>query len=81
MCLKIHVNWCICCGSILTTTHTTLPHGKALLTSLKVVVNKTLQGPVVQKVFNAIHRINRYPVDKYQQNKPRYPLDSFLSGG
>ena len=23
-----------------------------------------LQGPVVQKVDNAIHRINRYPVDK-----------------
>ena len=39
------------------------------------------QGPVVQKVYNAIHRINRYPVDKYRQNKPRYPLDSDLSGG
>ena len=39
------------------------------------------QGPVVQKVYNSIHRINRYPVDKYQQNKPRYPLDNDLSGG
>ena len=30
---------------------------------------------------NAIHRINRYPLDKYQRNKPRYPLDSDLSSG
>ena len=33
-----------------------------------------LQAPVVQKLDNAIHRINRYPVDKCWQNKPRYPL-------
>ena len=38
-------------------------------------------APVVQRLDNAIHRINRYPVDKYWQNKPRYPLDSDLSGG
>ena len=36
---------------------------------------------VVQRLDNAIHRINRYPVDKCWQNKPRYPLDSDLSGG
>ena len=35
---------------------------------------------VVQRVDNAIHRINRYPLDKCQQNKLRYPLDSDLSG-
>ena len=43
-------------------------------------VNKVL-APVVQKLDNAIHRINRYPADKCLQNKPRYPLDSDLSGG
>ena len=39
------------------------------------------QAPVVQRLDNAIHRINRYPADKCWQNKPRYPLDSDLSGG
>ena len=38
-------------------------------------------APVVQRVDNAIHRINRYPVGKCWQNKPRYPLDSDLSSG
>ena len=38
-------------------------------------------APVVQRLDNAIQRINHYPVDKYWQNKPRYPLDSDLSGG
>ena len=38
-------------------------------------------APVVQRLDNAIHRINCYPADKYRQNKPRYPLDSDLSGG
>jgi len=38
-------------------------------------------GPVVQKVDSAIHRINRYPVDKWYQNRVHYPLDSDLSGG
>ena len=38
-------------------------------------------APVVQRVDNAIHRINRYPADKCWQNKLRYPLDSDLSGG
>ena len=36
---------------------------------------------VVQRLDNAIHRINHYPVDKCEQNKPRYPLNSDLSGG
>ena len=31
--------------------------------------------PVVQRLDNAIHRINHYPVDKCEHNKPRYPLD------
>ena len=38
-------------------------------------------APVVQRLDNAIHRINRYPVGKCWQNKPRYPLDSDLSSG
>ena len=33
-------------------------------------------APVVQKLYNAIHRIDRYAVDKCWQNKPRYPLDN-----
>ena len=40
-----------------------------------------IQAWVVQRLDNAIHRINRYPVDKCWQNKPRYPLDSDLSSG
>ena len=40
-----------------------------------------IQAPVVQRLDNAIHRIYRYPADKCWQNKPRYPLDSDLSGG
>ena len=39
------------------------------------------QAPVVQRLDNAIHPINRYPADKCQQKKPLYPLDSDLSGG
>ena len=38
-------------------------------------------GAVVQRLDNAIHRINRYPVDKCSQNNPRYPLDSDLCCG
>ena len=37
-------------------------------------------APVVRRVDNAIHRINRYPADKFQQNILRYPQDSDLSG-
>ena len=37
-------------------------------------------APVVQRLDNAICWINRYPADKCQQNQPRYPLDSDLSG-
>ena len=38
-------------------------------------------APVVQRLDNAIHRINRYLVDKCWQNKPHYPVNSDLSGG
>ena len=39
------------------------------------------QAPVVQTLDSAIQLINGYPVDKCWQNKPRYLLDSDLSGG
>ena len=41
----------------------------------------THQAPVVQKLDNAIHRINRYPEDRYYESQLRYPLDSNLSIG
>ena len=40
--------------------------------------NFTSLAPIVRRLDNAIYRINRYPVDKSQQNKPRYPLDSII---
>ena len=39
------------------------------------------QAPVVQRVDNAIHRINHYPVDSVVGFANTYPLDSDLSGG
>ena len=40
-----------------------------------------VQAPVVQKVDNAIHRINHHPVDSAVCFVNIYPLDSDLSGG
>ena len=37
--------------------------------------------PVFQKLVSVIHWINRYPVDKCQENQLLYPLDSGLLGG
>ena len=45
-----------------------------------MIFNEAL-APVVQRLDNAIHQINHYPVDKCWENKPRYPLDSDLSDG
>ena len=39
------------------------------------------QGPVLQKVNSAIHRINHYPVDNTIGFANTYPLDSDLLGG
>ena len=39
------------------------------------------QAPVVQKVDNAIHRINHYPADSVVCFVKVYPLDSDLSSG
>ena len=38
-------------------------------------------GPVVQRVDNAMHRINHYPVDSIVCFVSTYLLDSDLSGG
>ena len=38
-------------------------------------------APVVQRLDNAIHRINPYPVDSVVYFVNTYPLDSDLSGG
>ena len=40
-----------------------------------------LQAPVVQRVDNAIHRINHYPLDIAIGFAITYPVDSDLSGG
>ena len=39
------------------------------------------QAPVVQRLDNAIHRINHYPADSVVCFFNTYPLDSDLSGG
>ena len=39
------------------------------------------QAPVVQRLGNAIHRINHYPVDSVVCFVNTYPLDSDLSAG
>ena len=38
-------------------------------------------APVVQRLDNAIHRINHYPADSVVCFANTYPLDSDLSGG
>ena len=40
-----------------------------------------IQALVVQRLDNAIHRINHYPVDSAISFPNTYPLDSDLSGG
>ena len=50
---------------------------KTIRTMLSYSFYETIKlGPVVQKAYNAIHWINRCPVNKYRQNKLHYPLDS-----
>ena len=46
---------------------------KIITNTLKKVLfsddKNTRQAPVVQKLDSAIHRVNHYPVDKYQENQ------------
>ena len=44
-------------------------------------IKKMDLAPVVQKVDNAIHRINHYPLDIAIDFAITYPVDSDLSGG
>ena len=46
-----------------------------------VKIYSNFLAPVVQRVDNAIHRINHYPVDSIVCFTNTYPLDSDLSGG
>ena len=48
--------------------------------SVEVKTQDYRSGPVVQKVDNAIHRINHYPMDSAIVFAMTYPLDSDLSG-
>ena len=45
------------------------------------LVDETIQALVVQRLDNAIHRINHYPADRMVCFVNTYPLDSDLSGG
>ena len=46
-----------------------------------MMVRSYKTAPVVQKVDNAIHRINHYPLDIAIGFAITYPVDSDLSGG
>ena len=46
-----------------------------------LVMPLLVQARVVQKVDNAIHRLNHYPADSVVCFVNIYPLDSDLSGG
>ena len=56
-------------------------HQNIPLTCSGLFRKDVVQAPVVQKVDSAIHRINRYPVDKTIGFVNAYPLDSELSSG
>ena len=47
--------------------------------SVKIELKR--QDLAVQRVDNTIHQKNRFQVDKCQENKLQYPLDSDLSSG
>ena len=51
-----------------------------VFTSL-TIRDKNNQAPAVQRMDNAIHQINHYPVDSVVRFANTYPLDSDLSGG
>ena len=48
---------------------------------MEAIVFIILQAPVVQRLDNAIYRINHYPADSVVCFVNTYPLDSDLSGG
>ena len=52
-----------------------------MLFAYDIVRVNVVQTPVVQKMDSTIHRINHYPVDEYEENQLRYPMDRDLSDG
>ena len=57
-----------------------IPEGAQNLPQTKFGILKLLLGPVVQRLDNAIHRINHYPAASVVCFANTYPLDSDLSG-
>ena len=51
------------------------------MNEVKKCSQKKVQAPIVRRLDSAIHRINRYPEDKYYDILLRYPVDSNLSSG
>ena len=60
---------------------TEVHHSSSTLEDAIAKTDHNLQAPVVQRVDNAIHRINHYPVDSVVSFANTYPLDSDLSAG
>ena len=58
-----------------------IPEGAQNLPQTKFGIFILLLGPVVQRLDNAIHRINHYPAASVVCFANTYPLDSDLSGG
>jgi len=77
---KINVYGCI----LLFSSHFSLAinhFGGFVIVKYKLTTSIRGLAPVVQKVDNAIHRINHYPLDNSIGFAIVYPLDSDLSGG
>ena len=53
----------------------------ACILSFRKLRQKPNLAPVVQRLDNAIHRINHYPADSVVCFVNTYPLDSDLSAG
>ena len=52
------------------------------LCCLRMIVRvNVVQTSVVQKMDSTIQWINLYPVDEYEENQLRYPMDRDLSEG
>ena len=56
-------------------------HTIRTLVKKRMITTVPILAPVVQKVDNAIHRINHYPLDIAIDFAITYPVDSDLSGG
>ena len=54
---------------------------ETLLVAIQMKAIHGVLAPVVQRLDNAIHRINHYPADNVVCFVNTYPLDSDLSGG